>query len=128
MTKEKYKILYIDDEESNLRIFKNTFRREFEVFLASSAKMGIEILHKHSIDVLITDQRMPQMTGVELLRVIKEQFPNIPPNRLMVSGYAAPGDIDDAFNNYDLFRFIAKPWDAEELKHIILTAINMRHD
>ncbi|MBN2274732.1 MAG: response regulator [Bacteroidales bacterium] len=128
MTGNKFNILYIDDEESNLRIFKNTFRRDFNIFLANSARSGIDILYKNKIDVLITDQRMPGMTGLDLLKKIHELFPDIPPHRLMISGYAAPNDIDTAFKEYGLFRFIPKPWDNENLKQIILKVINMHHE
>jgi DNA-binding NtrC family response regulator len=124
---KKYTILYIDDEESNLRVFKNTFRREFNIYIASSAQEGIEILNQFKIDVIITDQRMPGKTGLELLKEIHVMFPDIPPHRLMVSGYTAPLDIGTAYKDYGLFRFISKPWEADELKQIILTVIQTRH-
>lgn len=123
----KNSILYIDDEESNLRIFKNSFRRDFTIFLASSAQTGIEILNNENIDVIITDQRMPGTTGLELLKKIHEMFPGIPPHRLMVSGYTAPTDIRAAFEEYGLFKFIPKPWEAEELKQIIIDIITKSH-
>lgn len=124
----KYRILYIDDEESNLRVFKNTFRRDFEVHLAGSADDGIDILGQTSIDVIITDQRMPGKTGLQLLKEINEMFPDIPPHRLMISGYAAPEDINTAFEDYGLFRFISKPWEAEELRQIIFEVIRRHHE
>jgi DNA-binding NtrC family response regulator len=127
MTKKKYSILYIDDEESNLRIFKNTFRRDFNIFTANSAQNALEMLKEVNVDVLITDQRMPGMSGTELLKEVKKCCPDIPPNRLMISGYSAPGDIEDAFNKYDLYRFIPKPWKEEELKTIIINAIQNSH-
>jgi DNA-binding NtrC family response regulator len=123
----KYKILYIDDEESNLRVFKNTFRRDFNIFLASSAQEGLEILDQFKIDVVITDQRMPGKTGLDLLKEIHKRFPDIPPHRLMVSGYAAPFDINTAYADFGLFKFISKPWEANELKQIIIEVINMQH-
>ena len=125
---KKYSVLYIDDEESNLRIFKNTFRREFTIYLANSADAGIEILNNNEINVLITDQRMPGKTGIELLKEIHGLFPEIPPHRLMVSGYAAPDDINEAYESYGLFKFISKPWDAELLKQLIINVIQTNHD
>lgn len=86
--KQKYKILYVDDEESNLLIFKDTFRRDFHVQTAVSAYKALEILKTSTVDVVITDQRMPGMTGVELLKEINKMFSEIPPNRLIVSGYS----------------------------------------
>ncbi|MBN1953173.1 MAG: response regulator [Bacteroidales bacterium] len=121
---KKYSLLYIDDEESNLRVFKNSFRRDFGIFLASSADEGMKILDMEDIDVIITDQRMPGKTGLELLKEIHGQFPEIPPHRLMVSGFAAPHDIETAFKEYGLFKFITKPWEAEDLKQIILDVIH----
>ena len=121
---EKYRILYVDDEESNLRIFKNTFRRDFNILLANSAEEGIGILKSHQVDVIITDQRMPGKTGLELLKDIHDMFPDIPPHRLMVSGFAAPDDINTAFKEYGLFKFISKPWEEEILKEIILNVIH----
>ena len=126
--KNKYKILYVDDEEVNLRLFKSSFRRDFEIFLANSAKEGLLILEKNKIDVVVTDQRMPEMTGVELLKIINDRFKNIPPNRLIVSGYSLNEDIEKAYKLYKLFRFIAKPWKYDELKQIILDSINPNKD
>jgi DNA-binding NtrC family response regulator len=125
---KKYNILYIDDEESNLRIFKNTFRRDFNIYLASSAADGLNILNETEIDVLITDQRMPNITGLELLKEVHKLFPAIPPHRLMVSGYAQPDDINTAYEQYGLFKFISKPWEAETLKQTILKVIQMKYE
>lgn len=119
----KYTILYVDDERSNLRVFKSTFRREFDILLAESAKEALDIVSKNKIDLLITDQMMPEMSGVELLEKIKEMYPSIPPNRLMLSGYAQPDDIDLAFSEYRLYKFISKPWDEENFKELIIEAI-----
>ena len=119
----KPKILYVDDEEINLRIFKNAFRRDFEIFLAQSANEGFELFKNIKFDIVITDQRMPEMTGVELLKKIHETNPGIPPNRLILSGFSRDEDIDRAFNEYQLFSFVSKPWNAEDLKEIILKAI-----
>jgi CheY-like chemotaxis protein len=119
----KYRILYVDDEESNLRIFKDAFRRDFEILLANSAPKALDILKQQQIDVVITDQRMPEMTGVELLGEINARFSDIPPNRLIVSGYSEDKDIKKAFDEYKLFKFITKPWNYEELKEIIINSI-----
>jgi len=120
---KRYKILYVDDEEINLRLFKSTFRRDFEIFIANSAKEGLEILNKNTVDVVITDQRMPEMTGVEFLKKVNEKYNTIPPNRLIVSGYTSNEDIEKAFKQYRLFRFISKPWIYKEFKNIIIESI-----
>ena len=119
----KKTILYVDDEEINLRLFRNSFRRDFELFLANSAKEGLEILDKQKIDIVITDQQMPKMTGVELLEIVNERFSTIPPSRLIISGYSANEEIEKAFKNYKLFRFVSKPWRYDELKNILFDAL-----
>jgi CheY-like chemotaxis protein len=117
-------ILYIDDEEINLRLFKSTFRREYEILTATSAIEGLEILKMQKVDLVITDQRMPGMTGVQLLSMVQSQFPDIPPGRLIISGYSDPEDIELAYREYQLFKFISKPWDQYELMEIIRKAID----
>ena len=122
--KKKKKILYVDDEEINLRIFKDSFRRDFEIRTAISGKKALEIIENEFVDIVITDQRMPGMTGVELLKEINEKYPKIPPHRLIVSGYSQDNDIKEAFEKYKLMKFISKPWKYEELKTIINNALN----
>jgi DNA-binding NtrC family response regulator len=126
MTKVMVKktILYIDDEEINLRLFKATFRREYNILTAKTANEGIELLSENKIDLVITDQRMPEVTGVEFLSMVQNRYPNIPPGRLIISGYSDPEDIALAYKEYQLYRFISKPWDQNELQEIIKKAMN----
>lgn len=119
----KYKILYVDDEKSNLRIFKDTFRRDFTVFIVDSGGKALDLLSHSMVDLVITDQRMPEMTGVELLKEITNRFNSIPQNRLILSGYAEDTEIKKAFEEYHLSKFITKPWDYEELKNTIIKSI-----
>jgi DNA-binding NtrC family response regulator len=122
MTKKT--ILYIDDEEINLRLFKATFRRDYDILIAKTASEGLEIISKNSIDLIITDQRMPEVTGVEFLAMIQKIYPQIPPGRLIISGYSDPEDIALAYKEYQLYKFISKPWDQNELQEIIKKAMN----
>ncbi len=124
---DRYTILYVDDEQSNLRVFKSTFRREFNILLADNAIDAVELLKANAIDLLITDQMMPDMSGVELLKEIKGLYPDVPPNRVMLSGYAQPDDIDRAFEEYKLYKFISKPWEEADLKTLIIEAIKAGH-
>jgi CheY-like chemotaxis protein len=119
----KYKLLYVDDEEINLRIFRDAFRRDFIVITALSAYEALNILEKEKVDVVITDQRMPGMTGVELLREIFQMYPHIPPERLIMSGYSEDSEIKKAFDEYKLSKFIEKPWEYKYLKSIITNVI-----
>ncbi|MBP7508860.1 MAG: response regulator [Prolixibacteraceae bacterium] len=120
----KKTILYVDDEEINLRLFKNTFRRDYRVLTASSAKEGLKLLEQNTIDLVITDQRMPEMTGVEFLSCVQQEFSHIPPGRMIISGYSDPEDIELAFQEYQLYKFISKPWNKEDLSQIIQKAID----
>lgn len=116
-------ILYIDDEEINLRLFRNSFRRDYDIVTATTAAEGLKILNQQHIDLVITDQRMPDTTGVEFLSKVQHEYPDIPPNRLIISGYSDPEDIELAYQKYQLFKFISKPWDQNELAGIIKKAI-----
>lgn len=122
MTKKT--ILYIDDEEINLRLFKATFRRDYDILIAKTAGEGLEIISKSSVDLIITDQRMPEVTGVEFLAMVQKIYPQIPPGRLIISGYSDPEDIALAYKEYQLYKFISKPWDQNELQEIINKAMN----
>ena len=125
---EKPTILYVDDEEINLRIFKNTFRREYKIHVALSALEGLRILDQQPVDLVITDQRMPEMTGLGFLKQVHARYPKIPPPRLMISGYSDQDAIDEAFEKYDLFSFISKPWDADRVKEIMDKALSSTTD
>jgi len=123
---EKPSILYVDDEMTNLELFKSIFYRIYDVYTALSAKEGLEILKLKKITVIITDEKMPFMTGVEFLKVVHELYPEIPPHRLLTSGYSKPESIDKAFSSYKLNQFIPKPWNINDLKKIIADVIEKK--
>ncbi|MFN3316217.1 MAG: response regulator [Raineya sp.] len=118
-------ILYIDDEPKNLSSFKSVFRRYYEIYLANSADEGLEIMEKTPIQLVITDQRMPKVTGVEFLEKINEKFPDV--TRILLTGYSDLDAIIDAINKGKIFKYIAKPWKAEELKETIDIALELAH-
>lgn len=120
----EHTILYVDDEETNLRLFKKSFRRDFNILLAGSPNEALEIIKTEKIDIIITDQRMPEMTGVELLKIVNQLLPEIPPHRLILSGYSSNSDIDEAFSHYHLYSFVHKPWQYDELKQLFLDVLN----
>ncbi len=115
-----YKILFVDDEGYNLVAFKATFRKEYDILTASSGKEALKLLRKHEIGLIITDQRMPEMTGVELLEKIVPEFPEV--IRIILTGYSDVEAIINAINNGQVFRYITKPWDEVELKMTIENA------
>ena len=122
---ERFALLYVDDEESNLRIFKDTFRRKFVVFTAKSAKEGMEILDNNKIDLVLSDQRMPEMTGVEFLEYSLERHPE--PHRILITGYSDIDAIESAVNKARIFQYIQKPWKEENLLKVIEDALRMYH-
>jgi len=117
----KDEILYIDDLEANLEIFKMAFRKYYHIHLANSAKEGFEILSNSKIKVLISDQRMPEMTGVEFLVRTAEIYPDLP--RIILTAYADVDDIIEAVNKGNVYRYMLKPWNVEDLKLTIDKAI-----
>lgn len=121
---EQYNILYVDDESSNLRIFKDTFRRKFNIYVATSAKEGIEIMDKHHIDLILSDQRMPEMTGVELLKYSFKKYPKT--NRILITGYSDIKAIEDAINQARVFQYVQKPWNEKNLLEIISDALRVQ--
>lgn len=122
----KPKILYVDDEENNLLVFKSSFRRYYDIYVATSGAGGMEILKEHDIAVIITDQRMPGMTGVEFLKQLPSNLLAI---RMVLTGFTDVAAIIDAINSGKVYRYITKPWDKDELKVTIdnaLEALNLR--
>lgn len=113
----KANVLYIDDEVSNLTAFKAAFRRSFNVFIAESANEGYKILENNKIQVILTDQRMPQVTGIEFLKSIIEKYPE--PIRILVTGYTDVEVIKDAINSGQVYKYVDKPWNNDRLKIII---------
>ncbi len=119
----KISVLYIDDEINNLVAFKANFRRIYDVTTAESAAEGLAILRNKPINVIITDQRMPLMTGTEFLQSILEEFPN--PIRILLTGYADLEAVIDAINKGKIFRYLTKPWNEDELKMTIESAFEI---
>ncbi|HTH82289.1 MAG TPA: response regulator [Mucilaginibacter sp.] len=113
MADKKIAILYVDDEENNLFSFKAAFRIKYQVFTAISGEEALKIMEDRLIHIIVTDQRMPNMTGVEFLEKVIEKFPD--PMRILLTGYADMGAVVDAVNKGKIFHYLTKPWNEEEL-------------
>lgn len=120
---KKHSILYVDDEKSNLNIFKNTFRRRYNIFTAESALEGLDILDHHDIDLILTDQRMPEMNGVDFLKKVMVRYPK--PNRILITGYTDFEALKDAVNEAKIYQYVQKPWDEEDIQVIIDNALEI---
>jgi len=111
------RVLYIDDEHQNLAAFTATFRRTFEVHTASSAEDALRVLESHEIHVILSDQRMPHITGVEFFESIQEKFPA--PIRMLITGYADVQSVIGAINRGQVYKYLEKPWDEATLRVFI---------
>ncbi len=118
MENEKIKILYVDDEVGNLVGFKSTFRQLYDIKTAVSAKEGMEILDANpGIEIIITDQRMSEMTGVEFLTAIKDKHTE--PIRILLTGYTDFSALVEAINKGQIYRYLQKPWNEDEIKVVV---------
>ncbi|MBS1588464.1 MAG: response regulator [Bacteroidetes bacterium] len=120
MTNEKINILYVDDEVNNLVAFKATFRLKYHVFTAISGEEAIKLMGSNDVHIIITDQRMPGMTGVEFLEQILEKYPD--PMRILLTGFADLNAVIEAVNKGKIFHYLSKPWNEEELDTTIQRA------
>lgn len=123
METNKINILYVDDELNNLVSFKAVFRMKYNISTAISGEEAINILRSKQINIIITDQRMPQMTGVEFLESIIPEFPD--PIRILLTGYADMNAVIDAINKGKIFHYLTKPWNEEELDMTIGRAFDV---
>ncbi len=115
---DKLKLLIVDDEAANLEKLKRTFVDDFEVYEARSGSDALELLHQIPISAVITDQRMPGMTGVELLCKSLEVREDIV--RIVLTGYTETDDLMDSINQGHVHRYITKPWDPTSLREVVL--------
>jgi class 3 adenylate cyclase len=120
MDAKDFSILYVDDEEQNLVSFRATYRRDYTIFTANSGKQGLKIMAENNINLVITDQRMPEMTGIQFLEKVIPQYPDT--IRMVLTGFSDIEVIIEAINTGRVFRYINKPWDETELKMTIENA------
>ncbi|MEG4856947.1 SpoIIE family protein phosphatase [Microcoleus sp. K1-B6] len=114
----KLKLMVVDDEPDNLDLLYRTFRRDFQVYKADSALSALEVLDEQGeMAVIISDQRMPEMNGTEFLGKTVERFPDT--IRILLTGYTDVEDLVEAINSGQVFKYITKPWNPEELKLVI---------
>ena len=115
----KPSIIYIDDDEINLILFRELFIEDFEINTYFSGLEALEYLKTTKVDYILTDQQMPVITGIEFLCELKKICPDQMPRRIMVSGTYKPEEVKQALKNNLMDGFIAKPWTYNSLKKII---------
>ena len=121
----KFPVLVVDDEQDNLDAFRFNFKRAFTILCAQSGQEALDLLRDHDVAVIVTDQRMPKMTGLELLREALAQRPDAVGTIL-----TAFTDVDvliEAINQGQIYRYITKPWDAKEVRGVLVQAIERFH-
>jgi two-component system sensor histidine kinase/response regulator len=123
MSENKIHVLYIDDEDNNLKSFRASLRKDFKVFTAIDAEEGLRIAQEEEIHVVIADQRMPGLTGTEFFERLVQINPD--PIRILLTGYSDIASVIDAINKGEVYRFIDKPWNIEQIKNSIKNAADI---
>ena len=118
---DKARILFIDDEKRVLNAMRGLFRREYELFLTCEGAEAIRMVEENDIDVIVADQRMPGMTGIEVLGKIKERSPRTV--RILLTGYADPSAVEGSINVGEVFRFLSKPCPPKMLRETLAQAV-----
>jgi two-component system NtrC family sensor kinase len=120
-----YPVLFVDDETQNLVAFRYAMEDQFHVMTASSGAQALELLDRHEVAVLLTDQRMPGMNGVQLCEAARQVRPDA--IRIIVTAYADLHTAIDAINQGQISRYLIKPWRNDELADVLRTAIELVH-
>ncbi len=121
--KYKPRILFVDDEERILSALRAIFRTRYDVHTASGGEQALELARRYPFPLVVSDQRMPGMTGVEALRQLREFSPNTV--RILLTGYSDLAAIVGSINEGEVFRFVSKPWNNQELQQIIGEAMDI---
>lgn len=120
MIDKSINVLYVDDEPHNLTAFKAAFRRDFNVFVADSAKDARKVIEENDIHIILSDQRMPVMTGIEFFESIIETHPE--PIRILITGYTDINAVVDAINRGQVYKYLTKPWNEDDIRIFVTTA------
>src|SRR5918992_2946045 len=116
-----YKIMVVDDEPANLRLLERLFRRDYQVLAASSGAEALQLLSQHDVALLVTDQRMPGMTGIELLKRAAAMRPHMV--RIILTGDADMDALLDVTNSGQVYCYVTKPWDTGDLRLTVMRAL-----
>lgn len=119
MSDSKPAVIYLDDEEINLLLFKEMFKKDFDVFTTTYPEEALEYVKNNNVAYVFTDQRMPIMSGVEFLKEMSSMEITASPKKVMISGYAAEGEVSEAIQTNLIDRFVDKPWTYQGLKEVI---------
>ncbi len=121
---EKHTILIVDDEENNLQLLKRTLRGKYDILTAHDGKQALEIVSDHGNDIslIVSDQRMPEMSGTDFLKKISKTYPNI--IKILLTGQADTDIMVESINECQIYQYILKPFDPIELTEVVKSGIN----
>jgi DNA-binding NtrC family response regulator len=122
---KKFPVLVVDDERDNLDAFRFNFGKAFDLHLAGGAEEALELAKAHDVAVVVTDQRMPRMTGLELLKAMRDLRPEAV--GIIVTAFTDVDVLIEAINLGRIYRYVTKPWDSKELRGILVQAIERFH-
>ncbi len=114
---KRINVLFVDDEEGNLVSFKAQFRREYNVFVSSNVAQAWPILEQNDIQVVLSDQRMPEITGIEFFEAMVTRYPEA--MRILITGYTDLAAVIDAINRGQVYRYLTKPWNEDAIRDSI---------
>lgn len=124
--RNKISVLFIDDEPHNRNSFKASFRRNFRITLAASGEEGLELFQEIRPEVVISDQRMPGLEGVDVLKQIKRMDPH--PCRILLTGYSRIDSVQEAIQKGIIDTYMQKPWDSQKLIEAIVAGAELNSD
>jgi putative two-component system response regulator len=116
-----YKLMIVDDEQANLRLLERLFRRDYQVVTADSGEEALRLLAQHDVALLITDQRMPGMTGIELIKHAASLRPQMV--RIILTGYTDVSALVEALNCRQVYKYVTKPWHNDDLRLTVTRAL-----
>ena len=117
----KYKIMVVDDEPANLRTLERIFRQDYQVVTAPSGAEALALLEHHDVALLISDQRMPAMTGIELMKRTVSLRPQMV--KILLTGYTDVEALIEAINSGLVYRYLTKPWNNDDLRLTVSRAL-----
>lgn len=116
-----YKILVVDDEPANLRLLERLFRDNYNVITAESGEDALRLLEQNDVALMITDQRMPGMTGIELVKHAATLRPHLV--RIILTGYTDVESLVEAINSGQVYKYVTKPWNNDDLRQTVTRAL-----
>ncbi|HJZ85628.1 MAG TPA: response regulator [Polyangia bacterium] len=120
----RLRLLIVDDEPDMLDFLERVFRHEYDVLRAQSGEEALQALAQAEVDILLTDQKMPRMTGIQLLEAIKDRHPDLV--RVLISGYTDVPDIQHAVERCQIHQYVVKPVDSDRLRQAVREACERR--